>query len=712
MKKPLLFLIFLFLVSALASGDAPDHPRMIILGFDGVDHGYLTQYMEQGKLPNLSKLAQDGSFHKLLPPVPAQTPVSWSTFTTGLEPGQHLIFDFLKRDPETYMPTFAIADEIKVPVIFGAKNKIYLPILAGIAFFFLIFLLSWLLRRSMPVRLILGLAFGLIAAFGVRFYLIPMIPETRPGVDMHQQGEPFWQVMSRSGYTCKIFRMPVTFPAKNFPHGHLLSGLGVPDLSGRIGKPFFFTSDLFIPTATENEFSVEVVELPDNRGEMDTIIVGPPNKFFDEPDYIKLPMHLAVAEDRSHLTVKVCDQTVVLRPGEWSGWTDFVFTFNPIIKVRGVGRFYLDSLDPEINLYLSPINFDPRHLPTSINITYPFSWAKELVDRFGLYKTIGWSVDTWSPSEELTDEEFFMEEWQFNAEMYSKMLEGFIADGDDLLFQYFEFTDRVGHIFFRLLDEGHPAYDLAKANAFGSALEQSYESMDRIVGMTMENMPPDAKLIVLSDHGFASFRYATNYNTWLVQNGYMTLTGSENITQNLEALFDRGQFWPNVDWSRTRAYCMGLGGLYVNLKGRESKGIVEPGPEYEELRRELISRLEGWVDETTDLHPVAKVYTREEAYGTFNAILIPDMIVTNNPLFRVSWQTSLGGIPSQLIESNDQVWSGDHCSLYPPSVPGVLLTNWKMELDEDPYIVDLYPTILKMYNVSPPYEVAGKNLIP
>ena len=141
-------------------------------------------------------------------------------------------------------------------------------------------------------------------------------------------------------------------------------------------------------------------------------------------------------------------------------------------------------------------------------------------------------------------------------------------------------------------------------------------------------------------------------------------------------------------------------------------GIVEPGPEYEELRRELISRLEGWVDETTDLHPVAKVYTREEAYGTFNAILIPDMIVTNNPLFRVSWQTSLGGIPSQLIESNDQVWSGDHCSLYPPSVPGVLLTNWKMELDEDPYIVDLYPTILKMYNVSPPYEVAGKNLIP
>ena len=191
----------------------------------------------------------------------------------------------------------------------------------------------------------------------------------------------------------------------------------------------------------------------------------------------------------------------------------------------------------------------------------------------------------------------------------------------------------------------------------------------------------------------------------------MTPPSGPKGVQNLGALLDQGKFWRNVDWGKTRAYCMGLGGLYVNLKGREKEGIVEPGREYEDLRRELIEGLESWMDESTGIHPVARVFTREEAYGRFKADLIPDMIVTNNPPYRVSWQTSLGGIPSRMIEVNSQVWSGDHCSLYPPAVPGVLLSNIRMDLPDTPSIADMYPTILSLYGVEAPYEIPGRNLL-
>ena len=82
-----------------------------------------------------------------------------------------------------------------------------------------------------------------------------------------------------------------------------------------------------------------------------------------------------------------------------------------------------------------------------------------------------------------------------------------------------------------------------------------------------------------------------NYNTWLVENGFMVLTGNDGKQADLEALFGQGEFWPNVDWSKTKAYAMGLGDIYVNLKGREGKGIVAPGAEYEAVRDEIKRKL-------------------------------------------------------------------------------------------------------------------------
>jgi predicted AlkP superfamily phosphohydrolase/phosphomutase len=220
-------------------------------------------------------------------------------------------------------------------------------------------------------------------------------------------------------------------------------------------------------------------------------------------------------------------------------------------------------------------------------------------------------------------------------------------------------------------------------------------------------LSPGDTLIVLSDHGFSTWRRSFHINTWLAREGYIGLSGGTGQVETLENLFDRGQFWPNVDWRRSRAYHLGLGGLYVNLAGRESSGIVAPGEEYERLRRELAARLEAVVDPETGLHPVSRVFLREEVYRSFDPQLIPDLIVTTSEGYRLSWQSALGGMPDRLFEDNTRVWSGDHCTLDPDVVPGVLFSSLPLRRKQLA-MIDVCPTLLKLLDVPPPEALTGQ----
>jgi predicted AlkP superfamily phosphohydrolase/phosphomutase len=681
--------------------------RVIVLGFDGVDARYTEQWMNEGKLPNLARLRAEGTFRPLRPTLPAQTPVSWSTFSTGIDPGRTGIFDFLRRDPKTYLPFFAAFDETKEPFLLGEKN----PYAAGGVVLLLVALIALFFRR---VARYVVLALAVIAGVGAFIAAKKYLPMSRPGVVNRRQGIPFWEAAAKAGRKSLIVHVPVTFPAHDFgDDDRLLSGLGVPDVSGRVGKPFFFTSELdFQRAGASNEFSIEVVQLEDNKGVINAKIQGPPNKLFPTPPYISIPMTITVADDRNSITIEQSGQKTTLRAGEWSGWTDFVFEFNPLIKLRGISRFHLVSSQPEVKLYLSPINFDPRHLPPGLAISAPAKWAPQLAKDFGLYKTLGWQIDTWAISEGFADEQMFLDDMNWTVTQDRKMFNSFLQSDYDLIVQQFEFPDRVGHVFWRFMDPKHPAYDAALAAKWGGTLLGAYQLMDAIVGDAMRAAEKDrAALMVLSDHGFASFRKSVNYNTWLVINGYMTLkTGVQVKDRNVEMLFDQGQFWENVDWSRTRAYAMGLGEMYINLKGREAQGIVNPGAEYDALKAELKQKLVAMQDPEDGQYPVRRVLAREEAYRQFDPNMIPDLFVTNNDGYRVSWQTSLGGIPKALIEPNKQVWSGDHCSVDPEIVKGIFFMNRKVTTARPPYIADVYPTVLGLLDVKPPYEVDGVEL--
>ncbi|MFI5118940.1 MAG: alkaline phosphatase family protein, partial [Thermoanaerobaculia bacterium] len=503
-------------------------PRVIVLGFDGADHALVAKGVAEGRLPNLAALAAKGGFTALTPTIPAQTPVSWSTFATGLSPGRTMIFDFLKRNPKTYRPEFAIAEEGKKDFLLGKGNRVGIPAVLAIVSYVLDLSLSKICLR----RRVSGLGLGVVVAAGVASALFTLLgirissllPTEIPWPINNRRGTPFWEEAGRKGIASVVMHVPVTFPAVDYDGGRLLSGLGVTDVRGRVGTPSYYTSDPFFAPKNKNEFSVELVRLESNKGTIETEVFGPYNKLFKEPPVIKAPMTLTVASDGGSLTVAPKgSRPLTLKVGEWSPWVVFTFPFNSLVKMTGIGRFHLASLSPEIRLYLSPIHFNPSDLPPSVKITAPASLSKKLADRYGLYKTMGWQIDTWSMSEETIDEKTFLEDVDHTVEPFRKMMNDFLDEKDVRLFvQIYEFPDRVAHCFWRFLDPQHPAYDAAKAAVWAPAVEQTYEKMDAIVGDAMRKLGPGDILIVLSDHGFTTWRRSVNYNTWLVENGFMT----------------------------------------------------------------------------------------------------------------------------------------------------------------------------------------------
>jgi predicted AlkP superfamily phosphohydrolase/phosphomutase len=696
----------LLIAAVCVTAAAADKPgRVVILGFDGVDAKVVEGMLAAGRLPNLAALKARGAYSPLTPTVPAQTPVSWATFSTGLDPGGHEIFDFLKRDPNDRVPTFAVAQEISVPFLFGKSNPIVFGGAAAIVFF-LMGGAAFLVRRRVLAMVIFGVL-GLAAGAGAFLAARAWLPSERPGVKNNRRGTTFWS--EPGARPAAVLRVPVTFPPEKFEEGRQLSGLGVPDLSGRIGKPFYFTSDPFFTPREGNDFSVEVVKLESNSGRQTVRIADPPGKPFGREAPLDVPVTLTVPAARDRLEIEVEGQRASLKPGAWSEWMSFPFRVNPLVTIHGYGRFRVERVDPEISLYLSPIQFDPERLPTGFALSSPAGFAPGLVRRFGRFKTMGWAIDTWSIQSGTLPEDGFLEDVAATVSQDRRMLDSLLREKDRLLFHYFEFPDRVAHVFWRFRDPKHPAYDAALAKKYGDAVEKSYETVDAIVGDAAKTLSPQDVLIVLSDHGFATWRRSVNYNSWLVENGYLVLTGGAQ-RKSLEALFSRGAFWENVDWTKSRAYAMGLGDVYVNLRGRERGGVVAPGAEYEALRAELIARLTSLSDPVNGERAVSRVFKREDVYRRFDARTIPDLIVTNTAGYRVSWQSSLGVPTANVFEDNRDVWSGDHCSVDPALVRGILFASRRFRTDSIPGIADVTASVRALVGASAPAEAAGKSL--
>jgi predicted AlkP superfamily phosphohydrolase/phosphomutase len=221
--------------------------------------------------------------------------------------------------------------------------------------------------------------------------------------------------------------------------------------------------------------------------------------------------------------------------------------------------------------------------------------------------------------------------------------------------------------------------------------------MDELIGRVMKQIDEQTLLMIVSDHGFKSFARCVNLNAWLRQNGYLALKPGKT---------ESGDWFDDVDWSRTRAYTMGLNGLYMNLKGREREGVVEPGAEAESLKKELRCKLDGLVDPASGRVGITGVFDCDAVYAGPYVDNAPDLIVGYGDGFRASWDSVMGKVTNQIFEDNLKAWSGDHC-IDPRLVPGVLFSNYKIS-DEKPAIVDVAPTVLKLFGLALPGHLDGK----
>jgi predicted AlkP superfamily phosphohydrolase/phosphomutase len=223
--------------------------------------------------------------------------------------------------------------------------------------------------------------------------------------------------------------------------------------------------------------------------------------------------------------------------------------------------------------------------------------------------------------------------------------------------------------------------------------------MDQLVGRTMERCDTDDNLLmVLSDHGFNTFRRGIDLNHWLEQAGYLVVDDARRDEVHLAG----------IDWSRTRAFAIGLTGIFINTKGRFDQGIIEPGDESERLCAEIVSKLMQLVDPLTGEVAVKRAYQAAKTYRGPYKEQAPDVIVGYAGGYRVSWDAAIGRTSREVFHDNTKAWSGDHC-VDPSVVPGVLFCNHPIA-SEQPRLLDIGPTVLDLFGIPTPDYMDGKPL--
>lgn len=598
-------------------------------------------------MPNFAKLEAQGDFRLLTTSIPPQSPVAWSNLITGMNPGGHGIFDFIHRDPKTLELYFS-ASRVE-----GPKHAIHLG--------------SW------------------------------SIPLGGGSAEQLRQGTAFWQILDQHGIPNTIFRIPSNFPPVP-AKGNTLSGMGTPDLRGSYGTFSFYTDD---PTAMPGPVEGgQVIPVKVENWRVRASLIGPDNSFRKGNPAATEAFTIAIDPLESVAKVTVQDHEFILREGDWSDWVRIEFQLIPFFgNVKGMCRFYLKQAHPRFQLYVSPINIDPAD--PALPISTPSHYSRLLTDEAGEFHTQGIAEDTKALSDGMLDDKEYLQQARTVLAEHRRIFDAeFPKFNQGVFFFYFSSLDLNSHMFWRLMDPNHPEYDLALAEQNGSAIADFYQQMDEVLGKVLPRLDDHTTLLVLSDHGFAPYYRSFNLNTWLLNNGYIKLKRDPSP--------DSSQPLANVDWTQTRAYGLGLNGLYLNLRGRESNGIVKPGTAADMLMAEIRTKLLAVHDPKSQQQVITRIDLASEAYQGPYARAGPDMLIGYNRGYRAGWQTILGAFPAEELEDNSNPWSGDHCMDY-TLVPGVLLSNRKIPA-KAPALTDIAPTILDEFGIPKAQGMIGQSV--
>jgi predicted AlkP superfamily phosphohydrolase/phosphomutase len=618
--------------------------RAVIVGLDGLDPSVARTLMEAGKLPNFKQLAERGVFNDLATTCPAISPVAWSSFATGVDPSRHGVFDFLTRDLADYSAILT-STEIRPPQRWVNIGRWRLP---------------------------LG----------------------KPSYRLLQRSVPFWRTLGEHGVRTTVLRVPITFPPERFD-GTLLSGMCAPDLLGTQGTYLHLVAGEKGPqgggVSQDDRGSGQTIHInlgEDGRGEAS--IPGPPHPWRRDGRELSCPVGVKVEIARKKAVLKIAGKHVEINLGQYCDWVEVPFTVAPGIRLRAICRFLMTSIEP-LRIYGTPLNVDPAR--PVVPLGHPFTFPIFLAKLIGRYTTLGLAEDTTALNDGVIDEAAFLEQCQlFHQEREAMFFEMLKRHRRGTCICVFDITDRIQHMFTGASSDG----------SIAPAIVELYEQMDEMVGRVQRAVGNDPRdvLLVMSDHGFAPFNHGVNLNTWLHEQGYLSLEPGHDQC---------GDYLSGVRWAETQAYAIGLSGIYINLGGREPQGVVAEA-EAAALRAKIRAGLLELKEPGTGEPVISEVFDTHERYdGPFldNA---PDLLVGYHRGFRASWVTAKGGSGAEAVEPNTRHWTGDHC-MDPRLVPGVLFSSLPLRT-EGARIEDVAPTLLELFGIEPPVHMTGRSMVP
>jgi predicted AlkP superfamily phosphohydrolase/phosphomutase len=336
-------------------------------------------------------------------------------------------------------------------------------------------------------------------------------------------------------------------------------------------------------------------------------------------------------------------------------------------------RVFAKQLHPRFEVYVSPVNVDPAS--ADLPISTPRSFSRDIARRTGRFYTLGIPQDTSAMRQGVFDLAEFLSQSRLVLNDEKKLLEYSLDHFQEgLLFFYFSSVDQNSHMLWGQHD---------------AELLEVYRAVDASIGEVLRRKP-SAEVMVMSDHGFASFDRAVDVNSWLYHEGLLALKKAPN----------------EIDWSRTRAYALGLNGLYLNLVGRERQGVVPPGQESRALIERVQAGLLALRDPANGRAPIETV-TATDVSGP-NARVAPDLIVGYSPGYRAAWETGVGGLANSTFEDNTDAWIADHC-INAGDVPGVLFTTGKIP-PVKASLKDLPVSLLALFGIAPEPGMAGHSV--
>ncbi len=628
---------------------AASRRRVLVLGFDGMDPNRVMKMVQEGKLPNIKRFLQRGHIRKMATTPPPQSPVAWGSFITGKDPGGYGIYDFIHRDPKTYMPKFSQSDTIP------ASHFVKLG--------------SW------------------------------KIPLKGGKVVLNRGGKAFWNYLEEAEIDSTVFKVPSNYPPEE-SRARTMAGMGTPDLLGTYGTYFLYTSD-------EREAQAD---LPGARvyyayfndyDEMETEIEGPQNPLKEEEEPLTVPFKVYLDRGSRAVRIDIQGNEILLKEGELSPWVEIKFeVVKGIQGITAMVRFLLLNAGEKFRLYISPLCIDPRD--PALPISTPEDYSRELAEKLGLFHTLGLPADTKALSNlTFTVGDFITQSMSILEEsnrIYHYELERFLSLKKGFLFFYYSSLDQGQHMFWALSDPRHPYYHPEDSKKYGNMIEELYMEFDKVVGYTLKRIPRDLPLMVISDHGFAPFRRGVNINKWLIEQGYLKPSVSDYADSNIVEV---------ADWGNSVAYSIGLNGLYINLQGREGEGRVPPS-EKRGLMEEIKAKLLSMRDPKTGESPITAVFISEDIFSKDYLDRAPDLIIGFNRGYRMDNSSAIGGITRESIHDNLDWWSGDHC-IDPNQVLATFMSNFK--IGRTPHMWDVPATILKLFGVETPPDFKGKPLI-